>query len=469
MVFLCLARGSASAFHVNLQLALNLGCLIRARSQQRLLRQHNTRLLRQQQFPIRRRFSKALARGQTPPTPAQVPQHKMETKFYSPRAWQHDLTDSMSSATQDKEREYLRNTVALLLAPLFAAFFNSLLDSIIEWILLRNFPAWSYEWVCLKAWQGEREMKLVRWQNRFSLGVAGMVVLLRWVVKGWNLWEWVLLGLGVVVGVQMALVAGLLGLHGFVSLAMGLGEWSGWRREAEEWEMPMPTPTSMPESVVVEEQMSDHDAQGLRISLTGSSERHLDSPASHEEQDANSPPAPQSSSPQPESNTLTHLSPSSSWLAKHTLRLLPTSTPSWLFKGFRVHEFGNAAIGIETRYHSLSAIPQDQNKTLSFEEMRLQHYRQEQQVKEVVISRGAAKPSGDGTQGAKSSDDRSWLRIRDFGKSIFSNSTASTESRDTFAQSKLGRHGLVPLTESSSWSPTLAVPRESPRLRRSFL
>lgn len=390
----------------------------------------------------------------------------METKFYSPRAWQHDLTDSTSSTTQGKEHEYLRNTVALLLAPLFAAFLNSLLASIIEWILLRNFPAWSYEWVCLKAWQGEREMKLVRWQNGFSLGVAGMVLLLRWVVEGMHLWEWVLLGLGVVVGVQMALVAGLLGLHGFVSLAMGLGKWSGWRKEAEGWEMPMPTPMPVPESVVVEEQMSDDDAQGLLISLTGSSERHLDSPASHEEQ---GPQAPQSPSPQPESNNLTHLSPSSSWLAKHTLRLLPTSTPSWLFKGFRVHEFGNAAIGIETRYHSLSAIPQDQNKTLSFEEMRLQHYQQGKQAKEAVTSRAVAKPSGDGTQGVKSSDDSSWLRIRDFGKSIFSNSTASTESRDTFAQSKLGRHGLVPLTESSSWSPTLAVPRESPRLRRSFL
>lgn len=371
---------------------------------------------------------------------------------------------STSATNQDEEVEYLRNTAALLLAPLFLAFLNSLLASIIEWLLLRNFPAWSYDWVCQKPWQGEKEMKLVRWQKRLLLLVAGLVVLLRWVVKGRNLWEWVLFGVGVVVGVQVVVLVGLVGLHGFVSLAVHLGEWSGWRGKAEGWEIPMP------ERVVVEEeQMSDNDdAQGLRIDLTGSSEQHLDSPASHE-QYADSPRAPQSPSPQPETNNLTPASPSSSWLAKHTLRLLPTSTPSWLFKGFRVHEFGNAANGIETRYHSLSAIPQDQNKTLSFEEMRLQHYQQEGQAKEVAISGAAAEASGGGSQEVKLSDDSSWLRIRDFGRSIFSNSTASTESRDTFAQSKLGRHGLVPMIESSSWSPTLAVPRESPRLRRSFL
>lgn len=394
----------------------------------------------------------------------------METKFYSPRAWQHDLTDNMlstSATNQDEEVEYLRNTLALLLAPLFLSFLNSLLASIIELLLLRNFPAWSYDWVCQEAWQGEEEMKLVRFQRRFSLGAAGLVVLLRWVVKGRSLWEWVLLGAGVVVGVQVTVVAGLLGLHGFVSLAVRLGEWSGWRGKAEGWEVPMLM--SMPERIAVEEeQMSDNDAQGLRISLTGSSEQHLDSPASHEQQ-TNSPPAPQSPSPQPETNNLTPASASSSWLAKHTLRLLPTSTPSWLFKGFRVHELGNAANGIETRYHSVSAIPQDQNKTLSFEEMRLQHYQQEGQAKEVAISGAAAEASGGRSQEVKLSDDSNWLRIRDFGRSIFSNSTASTESRDTFAQSKLGRHGLVPMIESSSWSPTLAVPRESPRLQRSFL
>lgn len=84
-------------------------------------------------------------------------------------------------------------------------------------------------------------------------------------------------------------------------------------------------------------------------------------------------------------------------------------------------------------FHTITARPEHQNQ--SQEELRLKHYQEQKEQVKADSERVVEKATeGTGT---------SWLRARQFANSIFSNSTSTTASRDSFGRSSLGRRGLL--------------------------
>ncbi|CAK3833950.1 Hypothetical predicted protein [Lecanosticta acicola] len=321
----------------------------------------------------------------TSPPPATI-------KFHNP----HASPEHPSSSAWHPELPL--NILAVLLAVPLLLLIKNLTARALESLLLKHFPAASFEWVCAKPWRGERERewKLIRWQRNFCLAAGAAGLLMRWpgwFVLRWHFWQCVVLVAGLCIGVQGGVVGGLVAMHGFISVADALGRVTGWVSVRGTW-IPPPTPMA----------------------------RHASSSSPTKAQAEEAPPTPTSG----------RKSCAETWWEK---------VPGAGFLSPRALHGGDAEDvclqeyqqPVEQDYHHTDAntealaMPEDTPATSTFQ----------------------FSP----TLGGDALNNSSWLRIRNFGKSsIFSNSTSSSASRDSFGRSKIGRHGLLEMEDTPGLS-----------------
>ena len=92
----------------------------------------------------------------------------------------------------------------------------------------------------------------------------------------------------------------------------------------------------------------------------------------------------------------------------------------------------NPASGQMEAYQTITAVPDHPEE--SQEELRLKHYQEQEQMKAEAAAESKRAAGDVGT---------AWLRARQFANSIFSNSTSTAASHDSFGKSSLGQRGLL--------------------------